>query len=259
MKYTLSCLCLVGAVVWSAGCASAFSAETLQFNASSQRITRSCEGRDIQVSGANNVIRLTGHCHDLQVSGSGNHVRVDRIDAIQTPGTNNLVVWLAGNPAVQDTGPGNRVYKGATTTANADAGEHDSAVTTDSTNVVVGGSVGAAVDAATRAAATAASVAGGVTAEQKNGKALSIVMSGQRITRDCGDGLDVSISGYQNDITLTGTCNSISLNGWGNRVRLDEAAKINLIGHNNTVTWRVGPKPEVTIVNGYENSVRHAE
>ncbi len=260
MKRDYSCL-HVGAAILFVSAANAFSATALQINANGQQITRSCEDRSVQVSGNNDSVRLIGHCRSLQVSGNHNSIRVDRVDSIQTSGLANSIHWLNGDPSVQDTGKSNvfnLANQNASRTGNDSSNEKSDSESTTSA-AVLGGSVGAAVAAATQ---TAAGVAGSVTVEQTDASSVNLVMSNQRITRDCKDGKNVNINGYEDDITLVGSCGTVSMNGWGNHVHIKEAEQISISGHTNTVTWeraRTGDRPKVNILNGFDNRVRQGD
>jgi hypothetical protein len=227
----------------------------MQISGNGQPITRNCTGRSVQISGDSDDVKLTGHCRSLQVSGNHNSIRIDEADAIQTSGTGNAVTWLHGEPAVQDTGTANVV--GPAGSGGHSASAHASSTGDGSTTTAeVGGAVGDAANAATDAAAA---VAGRVTAEQTDGKGLHLVMSKQAVQRECKDGENVEIVGYQDDVTLSGACGTVSLNGWCNQVHIEAVDQINLTGHTNTITWahaRTGHRPKVNILNGYENNVR---
>lgn len=74
--------------------------------------TFACEGRNVDVSGVDNTVILTGRCPRVEVSGVGNSVRVDTAAEIIVSGLENDVVFLAGDPLVEKSGLRNEVNRG---------------------------------------------------------------------------------------------------------------------------------------------------
>lgn len=102
-------------------------------------------------------------------------------------------------------------------------------------------------------------VVSGVEGVRTEGNQISITLSNQWTTQDCGDGKDVNISGFGNYITLIGSCNQVAVDGWDNTVHIGEAAWIEVTGDSNTLIWNLGrnvPEPAMQI-EGMYNSVRH--
>ena len=70
-----------------------------------------CENGDVNISGVNNTVTLTGHCANVNVSGVENKITVDRSDAIGASGFDNEIVYLSGDPQINNTGS-NTVTRG---------------------------------------------------------------------------------------------------------------------------------------------------
>lgn len=71
-----------------------------------------CAGRNVDISGVDNTVVLTGRCSRVEVSGVGNSVRVDAAAEIIVSGLENDVVFLAGDPQVEKSGLRNEVNRG---------------------------------------------------------------------------------------------------------------------------------------------------
>lgn len=76
-----------------------------------ETITVVCENGDVNISGVNNTVTLTGHCANVNVSGVENKITVDRADVIGASGFDNQVVYLSGDPQINNTGS-NTVNRG---------------------------------------------------------------------------------------------------------------------------------------------------
>jgi hypothetical protein len=70
-----------------------------------------CNESNISVSGVNNTVTLTGHCLSVTVSGVDNRVTVDSADTIGASGFDNEVVYLSGDPEINNSGS-NTVSRG---------------------------------------------------------------------------------------------------------------------------------------------------
>ncbi|MFI5509159.1 DUF3060 domain-containing protein [Mycobacterium sp. NPDC051804] len=70
-----------------------------------------CEGGDVNISGVNNTITLTGNCGTVNVSGVENKITVDSAATISASGFDNEIVYLSGDPQVDNTGS-NTVTRG---------------------------------------------------------------------------------------------------------------------------------------------------
>ena len=75
-----------------------------------------CDGGVATISGASNIMRVTGRCTQLVIEGAGNRVEVDLAakGAIRITGASNQVAWTTpdGSKArVSVTGAANRVYQ----------------------------------------------------------------------------------------------------------------------------------------------------
>jgi hypothetical protein len=84
---------------------------------------------------------------------------------------------------------------------------------------------------------------------------LVINGSTETFSRECKGAV---VNGSQNTITLTGKCRELTVNGSGNTIEVEEAARITIVGANNTVKWKKGEKPDVIIL-GKGSSVEKAE
>lgn len=76
-----------------------------------ETITVVCENGDVNISGVNNTVTLTGHCANVNVSGVENKITVDSSDAIGASGFDNEIVYLSGDPQINNTGS-NTVTRG---------------------------------------------------------------------------------------------------------------------------------------------------
>ena len=70
-------------------------------------------GNSLNVAGSNNTLKVAGACASVRVSGADNTITLQRIDGdLTVVGLNNTVTYKAGEPAVEDTGSGNRISGG---------------------------------------------------------------------------------------------------------------------------------------------------
>ena len=69
------------------------------------------EGENIDVSGTNNHVTLTGPCGEVTVSGLGQSVTVETAQEISVSGKNNTVTWSRGEPKVTRSGSGNQALR----------------------------------------------------------------------------------------------------------------------------------------------------
>jgi hypothetical protein len=71
------------------------------------------QGNSLTVAGSNNTLTVAGACTSVRVSGADNTITLQRVDGeLAVPGLNNTVTYQAGEPAVEDSGSGNRVGRG---------------------------------------------------------------------------------------------------------------------------------------------------
>ena len=70
-----------------------------------------CKDSNVNISGVNNTVTLTGHCVNISVSGVGNKVTVDTTDKIGASGFDNEIIYLSGDPEI-DTTESNTVSRG---------------------------------------------------------------------------------------------------------------------------------------------------
>lgn len=70
------------------------------------------EGKSLNIGGSNNVIKVRGTCRTVSVGGADNTIALERVEGeLNVVGLNNNVSYTAGDPAVTDTGAGNRIAK----------------------------------------------------------------------------------------------------------------------------------------------------
>ena len=70
------------------------------------------QGKSLSVGGSNNTLKVTGACASVSVSGADNTITLERVDGeLTVVGLNNTVTYRAGEPAVDDSGTGNRVSR----------------------------------------------------------------------------------------------------------------------------------------------------
>ena len=70
-----------------------------------------CEDGDVNISGVNNTIMITGSCGTVSVSGVENKITVESADVIGASGFDNEIVYLSGDPQIDNTGS-NTVKRG---------------------------------------------------------------------------------------------------------------------------------------------------
>ena len=51
------------------------------------------------------TVKVTGHCDRISVNGVTIHVTVDFVDAIDSDGVDNTVIYRAGSPKIANSGP----------------------------------------------------------------------------------------------------------------------------------------------------------
>jgi Protein of unknown function (DUF3060) len=184
-------------------------ATRLVVKGSGQDLTLQCRGREVQIAGSNNIVRLTGSCRNVTIGGAGNTVTVEAALAISTPGARNTVTWLAGAsgkmPKIADQGSENKITQGQT------------------------GSTSTAASQATTGTLTVA-VAGDVVSMTDNNLSKTI---------SC-DGRSFVIMGNSNSLTFTGECGAVSVPGNSNNVSIEAAKSIGVEGNFNTVNWQRG-------------------
>ncbi|WP_027331818.1 DUF3060 domain-containing protein [Mycolicibacterium tusciae] len=70
-----------------------------------------CKDGDVSISGVNNTVTLTGHCGNVSVSGVENKITVDSADVIGASGFDNEIIYLSGDPEINNSGS-NSVSRG---------------------------------------------------------------------------------------------------------------------------------------------------
>ena len=69
-------------------------------------------GKSLNIGGSNNVLKVRGTCRTVIVGGADNTITLERVNGeLNVVGLNNNVRYAAGDPAVTDTGAGNRITK----------------------------------------------------------------------------------------------------------------------------------------------------
>ncbi len=89
-------------------------ANTINYGSFGTKADIDCgRGKSLNVGGSNNTLNVVGQCGSVTVSGADNTITVARVDGqVTVAGLNNSVTYRAGEPAVEDTGSGNRVGPG---------------------------------------------------------------------------------------------------------------------------------------------------
>jgi hypothetical protein len=87
---------------------------TIEISGSGAQETHRCSPKsEVEISGNDNEITLTGECKSVSVSGANNKVKVDAVAAINVTGANNTVAWkrvVGGKkPKVTRNGANNKV------------------------------------------------------------------------------------------------------------------------------------------------------
>lgn len=74
--------------------------------------TIACDDRALILNGIRNTITITGHCATLTVQGIENVVTVDSTDVVKVSGIDNRVIYLSGEPDIDNSGADNVVSRG---------------------------------------------------------------------------------------------------------------------------------------------------
>ena len=87
---------------------------TLDISGSDSQETHRCSPKtEVNISGSDNDITLTGECKKVSVNGSTNKVQVEAVAAIEVTGSENQITWKravgAKKPKVTRTGHDNKV------------------------------------------------------------------------------------------------------------------------------------------------------
>ena len=82
-----------------------------------------CEDADVNISGVNNTVTLTGHCLSVSVSGVENKITVDSADVIGASGFDNEIIYLSGDPKINASGS-NSVSRDESRTGRRDCPDH---------------------------------------------------------------------------------------------------------------------------------------
>jgi hypothetical protein len=70
--------------------------------------TYAVENKDVDISGTNHNLKLTGKVKQLELAGSDNVVEVEEVSSVSVSGTNNRVVYGGNKPEIQLSGLGNQ-------------------------------------------------------------------------------------------------------------------------------------------------------
>lgn len=117
----LTAITAVGAVALLAGCGSEDgpagrgpAAGTVDYGSFGTTATIDCaDGRSVNVAGSNNRLSISGRCESIRVGGADNRITIEQIDGeLAVTGLNNTITYVAGEPAVSDSGAGNRISRG---------------------------------------------------------------------------------------------------------------------------------------------------
>lgn len=90
---------------------------------------RACESQSLEITGANEVIQVTGDCSELIILGGGNVVLAENVGTLEVTGANhtvflqsldhlevtgggNLVLWQSGSPTQEVSGHNNIYQQG---------------------------------------------------------------------------------------------------------------------------------------------------
>jgi hypothetical protein len=87
-----------------------------------------------------------------------------------------------------------------------------------------------------------------------------IAASDQKLSYQ-GEGKHFEVAGNNDEITISGECSKIEILGHDNRISLDAVGVIQLVGHNNLITYRRGlggQKPKIETM-GENNKVVTAQ
>ncbi len=88
----------------------------LEISSTGNTETHRCSPKtEVDISGSENEITLTGECKSVSVSGASNKVKVEAVGTITVVGSGNEVLWKKGvggkKPKVSRTGVNNKVAK----------------------------------------------------------------------------------------------------------------------------------------------------
>lgn len=223
------------------------------------QVRRNCAGASVRVEANNSQVHLRGDCPSVDVNGSGNTIFIERAGAIQVTGDNNAVNYerAAGGvrPAVSIYGRDDEIAQAVDSmwpSVAEEGGSFSRSSSYSRTTTVM-------TDSGPQSpAAQAVRDSFGVPPEYRG---LTLAVSGQVLTQNCGGGQDVILAGNDNDVTLTGSCNSIRVDGKNNRVHVQELGSVIYSGHDNTVTWehsRYGDRPSISVATGHDNRTYRA-
>ena len=82
--------------------------DTLSIAGVSDTKTYAVEDKDVDISGTNHQLKLTGKVKQLELAGSNNLVEVEEVSSVSLSGTNNRVVYGGTKPEIELSGVGNR-------------------------------------------------------------------------------------------------------------------------------------------------------
>ena len=89
-------------------------ANTINYGSFGTRADIDCgDGKSLNVGGSNNTLKVVGRCGSISVGGADNKLTVEYVERdLSVTGLNNTVTYRAGNPRIEDSGPGNRITRG---------------------------------------------------------------------------------------------------------------------------------------------------
>ena len=109
-------LSLLALAALPAGCGSpepAPAQQVITYGSTGTRAQIDCaDGGSLDVSGSNNTLTVAGRCASVRVEGADNPITVARLDdRLTVAGLNNTVTYREGDPAIDDSGDGNRISR----------------------------------------------------------------------------------------------------------------------------------------------------
>lgn len=223
---------------------------TILDNATEQTVD--CGGREIVVNGNLSQLTFNGDCPLVTVNGNRNQVDISKATAIKVTGNQNQISWAgaaaSAGPKVTNVGSNNVIKMSTTKSLSVSAdGTDDTKVDMTKGGLSVGGmKIGHdGIDL------------GGAAKGVHAGAGITIAEGGQTKTVDCAGG-SLTVSGGKNTLTVIGTCTTVTISGGKNQVTIENAAKIDVTGAKNVVTWSKSTSPKVTTI-GAGNEVHVAK
>jgi hypothetical protein len=111
--FALAMIACAGPLVLAQNLATGQTGNVEQIVASQQKLKYEGGGREFEVVGHDDEIRITGDCVKLLIVGHDNKIVLDAVGEIQATGNNNLVTYRrglnGGSARVQTMGAGNKI------------------------------------------------------------------------------------------------------------------------------------------------------